>query len=294
MRQQPENIADPPTQGDALSDILESIHLRGGMVRETTSATSARAYDAGTTLVHLVTRGQAHVETGDGERTLLPEGSMALLARGDQHAVQPRAEATWISGRFHVDRSIADPLLSVLPPVIVVAEPSIDWLPLSVDLLLSELRPSTPGSRAMISRILELLFIHGLRAWTASEGAKSPGGLTAALDPALSPALAAIHAAPAERWEVTRLAGIAHLSRSAFAARFTEQMGIPPSSYVQQYRLQHAATLLLTTQDSVSAVAHAAGYASEASFSRAFAAQHGQPPRRWRVGQRAQPEGPAH
>ncbi|GAA1396963.1 AraC family transcriptional regulator [Pseudonocardia kongjuensis] len=289
MTNTPDNFADPPSLGDAFSDLLESIRLRGGVVRESTAAVP-KAFRDRTRLVHVVTRGQVELQVDAGGRTLLTDGTMALLGRGDPHTMNPCGEATWISGEFLVEQGVAEPLLGDLPPVITIAGPGSDWLPLSVELLLSELHPAAPGSRAMISRILELLFIHGLRAWTAAEGDRTPGGLTAALDPALSPALAAVHAAPGKNWTVTRLAGIAHLSRSVFAGRFRRQMGIPPSAYIQRLRIEHAAQLLLTSQDTVATIAHAVGYASEASFSRAFQARHGQPPRRWRVAELSRPE----
>ena len=69
------------------------------------------------------------------------------------------------TGTLAVNDAIADPLLSVLPPAIVVcARPhDQDWLPLSLQLLLAELTTPSPGSAVMISRILDLLFIHSLR-----------------------------------------------------------------------------------------------------------------------------------
>jgi AraC-like DNA-binding protein len=44
--------------------------------------------------------------------------------------------------------------------------------------------------------------------------------------------LSAIHEEPSRQWTVERLADIAGLSRSAFAARFTEVVGKAPPKYV--------------------------------------------------------------
>ncbi|MEL5955251.1 hypothetical protein AADR41_10785 [Streptomyces sp. CLV115] len=65
----------------------------------------------------------------------------------------------------------------------------------------------------MASRLLDLLFIKALRAWSDADGAGgSPGRLTAALDRALGPALRAIHRHPEQSWTVEELAGLASLS----------------------------------------------------------------------------------
>ncbi len=288
MPKDPKNFADPPARLDALSDVLESIHLRGGPVTANVGATPA-VHPAGTRLLHVVSAGRVRVEIDGAEETVLGPDAMALIARGHAHTLRPVGEASWITGGFRVEQGIAEPLLRGLPTLIVVDRTS-TWLPLSIDLIRHEVDAPSAGSRVMLSRILDLLFIHALRAWAASVGAASPGWLTAAMDPMVSPALAAMHAAPGAAWSVTDLAGLANVSRSAFATRFRELMGVPPAAYVNQHRLDLAAHLLLAGDEPAAVIARTVGYASEASFSRAFTRRYGSPPRRWRTAQ-PEPEG---
>jgi AraC-like DNA-binding protein len=60
------------------------------------------------------------------------------------------------------------------------------------------------------------------------------------------------------------------MSRSAFAARFTELVGEPVMRYVTRWRMYVAMDALKEQGTSVAKVASRLGYQSEAAFSRAF------------------------
>lgn len=282
------------------------VRLRGsGVIRCAPPEPFALRVPEGNRVIHLVEHGSLEVQLDDPVRTLtLHAGDLCLLPTAREHVLRagnavPTRDLSWadhlgndqvaeggvrwVTGRFSVEDAAAKPLLAVLPPAIVVAAtPEREWLAVSLRLLLAEVDGPSPGAAVMISRILDLLFIHTLREWAAREGA-TPGWLTAALDPVLAPVLAAVHRNPGRRWSVTELAGIALLSRSAFTERFTRVLGQSPGTYVSDYRLDRAAQLLRTDARSVGAIATHMGYESEAAFSRAFARRFGAPPRRWRT-----------
>ena len=271
---------------DALSDVLDLIHLQGGEL------TAVRAVDgrqirhrAGQRLVHIVEQGPLDLEVAGGERHRLGVGDLALLATGAAHRFSSPAGAVWMSGRFLVEETAAAPLLAVLPPAIVLrsSEERFDWLRLAVTLLAAEIADPSAGSRVMVSRLLDLLFIRTLRAWSALDGAPDPGRLTGALDRLLGPAIRAVHRHPERPWSVAELAGLASLSRAAFAARFTRLVGEPPGRYLARLRLAGAADRLATTTEPVGSIGKAVGYTSEAAFSRAFAREYGTAPRAWRA-----------
>lgn len=285
MPKETENFAVSPViqsdygRNDALSDVLQAIHLRGG---EVARVSTPQEHPAGARMLHIVVRGEVRVEVPGDKAVELSPGDLALLARGDAHSVWA-ADAEWVTGEFLVERLVADPLLSVLPAAIVI--PGGDdqsAVPLSRDLILMEIDQPKPGSRVMVSRVLDLLFIHSLRAWAAADDHPHPGWLTAAMDPLLGPALTAIHQHPDQDWSVEELARLASLSRSAFATRFTESLGQPPGAYVQRQRLDRAAHLLVSTTESIGRIAASVGYTSEAAFSRAFTRAYGDSPRAWR------------
>ncbi|MFF3227306.1 cupin domain-containing protein [Nocardia suismassiliense] len=292
---------------DALSEILETVRLHGDtVVRFAPPPPFEVTIPDGIRLLHIVERGTIRLRVGDSRPILLGPGDLVLLGCGDGHALDVGTGATarplqdsdtfrldteladpeaprWVTGTFAVQEAIAAPLLSVLPPAIhIPADPGDrPWLAAILPVLLIEVTNPNPGAAVMISRVLDLLFIHTLRAWFAGHDAE-PGWLTAAMDPALGPVLAAIHRHPSNPWTVTTLARDARMSRSAFAERFTRLLGRAPSAYVTERRLDRAAELLRSTTDPVSRIATDVGYTSNAAFSRAFHRRYGDAPQRWR------------
>jgi AraC-like DNA-binding protein len=69
---------------------------------------------------------------------------------------------------------------------------------------------------------------------------------------------------------VAALADEFAMSRSAFAARFTELVGEPPMRYATRWRRQVAHDALKDKGATVSELASRLGYRSEAAFARAF------------------------
>jgi AraC-like DNA-binding protein len=60
------------------------------------------------------------------------------------------------------------------------------------------------------------------------------------------------------------------MSRSAFAARFTQLVGETAMRYALRWKMQAALTQLRETKVSIAELASRLGYESEAAFSRAF------------------------
>jgi len=312
MTHSPEYFAEPPASGlfsrppepDALSEILHTVRLRvHNVIRCAPSSPFRIAIPHGLRVLHIAETSGLHLSVGDRDISL-QAGDMVLLARGEHHTIsdggpsEPReltqedllngdnersATEGWISGIFAVEDDVADPLLSVLPPAVVVpgARPGREWQELGVHVLLDEITTPSPGSWVMLSRLLDLLFIRALRQWSATTDAE-PGWLTAAMDTDLAPVLTAVHNNPEYPWSVTELAQRAGLSRSAFAERFTRLLGQSPAAYITDRRLDRAAHLLRSTETQVSKIGQAVGYTSEAAFSRAFHRRFDQPPTRWR------------
>lgn len=60
------------------------------------------------------------------------------------------------------------------------------------------------------------------------------------------------------------------MSRSAFAARFSERVGMPAMQYLARWRMHMALTRLQENDADIGDLASDLGYQSEAAFSRAF------------------------
>ena len=150
-------------------------------------------------------------------------------------------------------------------------------LPLHLD---EALNPRA-GAAAMISRLLDVIFVQLLRTW-AMEGTAGHGWLSGAIDGRINPAMSAMHADPGRAWTVHELAALSHLSRLAFADRFQRVLGQAPSNYLTTWRLDRAAELLRYSRAPISDVASPAGDTSEAAFSRAFKGRYEMSPMQWR------------
>lgn len=120
------------------------------------------------------------------------------------------------------------------------------------------------------ARLADILVIQAIRFWIANDPAAQKGWLGALHDKQIGRAIALIHRDPARNWTVASLASSVGMSRSAFAARFTELIGEPAMRYVSRWKMHAAITLLKADETPLARLASRLGYESEAAFSRAF------------------------
>jgi AraC-like DNA-binding protein len=115
-----------------------------------------------------------------------------------------------------------------------------------------------------------IVIIHAVREWLATSAGARDGWLGALRDPHVGRALARIHAAPDDPFTVASLAATDHLSRAAFAERFTALVGVAPMAYVTRHRMRVATELMRNRRRTPSEVARMVGYGSVAAYSRAY------------------------
>ena len=114
------------------------------------------------------------------------------------------------------------------------------------------------------------MVIQAIRSWIAQDPSAQTGWLGALQDKQVGRAIALIHRDPARAWTVASLATEVAMSRSAFAARFTELVGEPSMHYVARWRMNVALSSLKEDEATLGELAIRLGYQSEAAFSRAF------------------------
>lgn len=307
-----DNQYDPfALRQDPLSDVLELIRVRGNTVFTCAAAPPfGIRFPAGKPRLHIIRSGSVTI-TVDGIDDVFhaAQGDLVLLVHAHGHVISDRpgrashhlfdlarqgydrdrlmlgsGETVWLCGDFGFDGMLARRLLSVLPPVIVLKglrDRPFEWLELSCRFILDEALAARSGATAMISRLLDVIFMQVLRTW-ATTGEVGRGWLSGAIDQRVSKAMSAIHANPAHGWTVAELANLSNLSRSAFSARFTGIVGQSPMAYLTAWRLDRAAEILRHSRWPISEVAERVGYTSQAAFSRAFKEQFAMSPLQWR------------
>ena len=183
------------------------------------------------------------------------------------------AATSLICGAVRFDHPAAQHLVKLLPKMICVeawSSPSMEWLQSTLRFMAAEARELRPGGETVITRLADILVIQAIRSWIAEDPAAQTGWLGALQDKQIGRAISLIHRDPARAWTVASLASEVAMSRSAFAARFTELVGEPAMRYLARWRMHVALTSLKEDGASVGEMASRLGYESEAAFSRAF------------------------
>lgn len=251
---------------------------------------------------HVVTSGRAWLETREADARSLAPGDLALVPHGEGHclrsepgvpapgilelereAVSDRyeilrhgeggASTTLICGAVRFNHPAARNLVEVLPDTIQVeagTSPQFEWMQSTLRLMAAEARELRPGGEAVITRLGDILVIQAIRSWIESDPAAQTGWLGALQDGQIGRAIALIHRDPARAWTVASLADELAMSRSAFAARFTELVDEPTMQYVTRWRMHIALNSLKEEGSTVGELASRLGYRSEAAFARAF------------------------
>lgn len=319
MPQSPNIHADRPddvdTAVDVIGQILEAVHLRTAIFGKLELGAPwrlripARDYLS----FYVVGRGSAWLDIGSepiglsaGDAVLIPHGTAHELRDVDRSDVHPQTfdydacprhahghtaqlggdgpATSIITGQFTLGSGPRNALLSSLPPAIhlpagaVSASPQLAGL---VPLILSEAASPGAGGSIVLARLADLLLVHALRLWVSTAG-KSACGLRAVTDPAIGAALRLMHGRPAEPWTVERLGNAVAMSRSAFAARFTDLVGEPPLQYLARWRMTIAAQRLREEDAPIANVAAGVGYANPVAFAKAFTRWQGMGPGAWR------------
>ena len=141
---------------------------------------------------------------------------------------------------------------------------------------------STPGTQAVLGRLMELLFVELLRRHIARLPAGPKGWFAALNDQFVGRALQLLHAEPERRWTIDEIASRVGSSRTVLSERFKALLGRPPIDYLASWRIQLAAERLRMGHESVPSIAASVGYESEAAFNRAFKRITGMTPGGWR------------
>ncbi|WP_280265059.1 AraC family transcriptional regulator [Nocardia wallacei] len=302
---------------DVLTDVLAATGVRGVVLAQLTAAGEwgVRLDEVPMAAFHAVVDGDCWLIRPGADPLPLAAGDFVLLPTGGGHGLAsvPDAELTpyaqiapppgrraivldgpgprtrTVCGAYRYDDYGSHPLFTLLPTVVHLSAAQSAHRPelaATLTLLAAEVEAERPGAQTVVDRLVDVLFIHALRAWTASRAEAAASWLAALHDPEIARAMALLHENPSRPWTLADLADRVGVSRATLARRFTALVGEPPLTYLARWRMELAARRLRDSAESVAAVGRSVGYASEFAFSRAFKRVHGQPPAAYRTSRR--------
>jgi AraC-like DNA-binding protein len=216
--------------------------------------------------------------------TPLPGGRLPVDPRTGIRRIGSGEDVMCVAGHVDLSRDRGGLLRDALPDLIHVrgGSPEAETLRRLTEQLLDEMISHRPGAAFVMDHLAQLVFVQALRISLADTAALPAGWLRGLADDRIAPALRQMHADPARPWRLEELAQAAALSRTAFAVRFRETVGVPPLAYLLTWRMSLAARALRRDDTPVAVLAREVGYGSESAFSNAFKRAMGTSPRNYR------------
>lgn len=208
----------------------------------------------------------------DAAATVIAAESLVKSAgKGQTVTLNQGGECFGIGGYYSFAADPNDLLFKRLPPIMRIDNENdkaeVRWC---IERMIREVRGGLPGQSLIAKDIAQILLVQALRLNLSKEGSVSSSWLYALGDRHVASALAAMHEDPGRRWTLETLAGHVGMSRSAFALKFKKMVGSSAIEYLTLWRMLLAGDRLLSSSDTVFAIAPSLGYDSESAFSTAF------------------------
>jgi AraC family transcriptional activator of mtrCDE len=240
-------------------------------------------------LFHSVRRGRCKITVGQSNYDLLPGDLVFVSPNIDHNVIAYTGDVTetlLLCGYCTFDANEDDMHLLDIPPFLFIRQEQLQewpWILRTLEHLSSEYLSQEHCRELTINKLSELLIVQLLR---SEFGIKREQGLVAALrDKRLEKALTMMHQDLDRNWTLDSASKVATMSRSGFAKKFTQTLGINFYKYLTRVRLKRARYLLKHTGTTVSQVALQVGYTSELSFVKMFKKYEGVTPRAFRIGE---------
>jgi AraC-like DNA-binding protein len=286
MPNRPASVTAPV---DRLSTLFERFRVRAHLFHAGPLCGLTRfAAEPGRGFLHVLQRGELRLRHHAGSalpRTrTITEPTLIFCPRPLAHDFRTAATdgSDFVCATLDFEGGDAHPLARALPPLVLLPLARLPERQHTLALLFAETEQLRCGRRLLADRLFEVLLLQLLR-WLLdhpTEAPLPPGLLAGLADERLAQALVAVHDEPGAPWTLESMAARAGLSRSAFAARFKQVLGLGPAEYLAHWRVALAMGLLREGV-SIKAAAARLGYAGPSSLSRVFTQVAGRAPREW-------------
>jgi AraC family transcriptional regulator, activator of mtrCDE len=164
-----------------------------------------------------------------------------------------------VCGYFAFAHEVMHPVIASLPALIHLesrGQRHYAWLEQLLAYMEWESHARHEAWGEVTKRLSEILFVYVLREYMGQRP-NPAGALMALADPHIGKALQAVHADPGASWSVPALAERAAMSKTVFAQRFRDALGMTPARYLTSWRMHRARAALERTQRSIREIAWA-------------------------------------
>jgi len=120
-----------------------------------------------------------------------------------------------------------------------------------------------------------LALVFGNLARAVAETHRPETGQTGPAHPAIGQAMRLLEDRLAYRWTLTELAEQLHLAPGYLVRLFKDATGLPPMAYLARLRAEHAAALLMHSDQPITCIGRAVGWPDQNYFARRFKAHYG-------------------
>ncbi|WP_199458456.1 AraC family transcriptional regulator [Vibrio owensii] len=266
---------------DLLSQLMKHFSIRTGVFYSghLCGISSFQAEHSNRGHLHVLNAGELILTSANEKAQKLTEPCIIYLPNNTPHRIEGSETTELVCANVDYRGGQINPLLSVLPDVVVIPFNAVPNLTPVLDMLCSEARGNGIGQEFLLDKLSDTLMALIFR--YLIEGKQIAHGLFAALaHPRLAPVMTAIHQLPARHFHLNELASLAAMSRTQFIETFKQIVGETPGDYVQKWRVSVAQSLLLQNKP-LNWVSDEVGYNSYSGFSRAFQNVSGMSPRQW-------------
>lgn len=266
---------------DLLSQLMKHFSIRTGVFYsgQLCGISSFQAEHSNRGHLHVLNAGELILTSANEKAQKLTEPCIIYLPNNTPHRIEGNEETELVCANVDYRGGQINPLLSVLPDVVVIPFNAVPNLTPVLDMLSSEARGNGIGQEFLLDKLSDTLMALIFR-YLIEEKQIEHGLFAALAHPRLAPVMTAIHQLPARHFHLNELASLAAMSRTQFIETFKQTVGETPGDYVQKWRVSVAQSLLLQNKP-LNWVSDEVGYNSYSGFSRAFQNVSGMSPRQW-------------
>ncbi len=219
----------------------------------------------------MLPQGGQHWIADQTGRELIPSAEAGKACELSNHLFQKgKITNKLICGQVHYDKELTHPILDSLPSVLHFSNiKSEDPIWMTVILIDSEMARSKINKTSIIDRLTEVLFLQLLNRYL-SKNREIRGFFVALRNRRIHKVLELIHKNPEEPWSIEVLGEKVGMSRATLSRQFKSAVGVPPMSYLSDWRMMRAHHLLKYSSSSIEYIAETVGFATARTLNKAF------------------------